>query len=178
MKTLKLLLAIAGFGAVVTAGAAHDTAPEYARVISVDPVYQRVARSVPTDECWIESVRVEQPVYEYRSKTNTLVGTMLGAAIGHQLGRDKKGKQIGRIAGAVLGASIATDADNRRNDSRYRVEYRDEERCETRYTTHYQQEVVGYDVAYQYHGKTYYTRMDRHPGDRIEVSVDVRPTYY
>jgi len=30
-------------------------------------------------------------------------------------------------------------------------------------------------VAYRYNGRTYWTRTDYHPGDRIEVQVDVNP---
>lgn len=35
--------------------------------------------------------------------------------------------------------------------------------------------VSGYDVTYEYAGRTYHTRTDHHPGDRIRVRVDVRP---
>ncbi|HEX4895820.1 MAG TPA: hypothetical protein VFV11_05760 [Solimonas sp.] len=35
-------------------------------------------------------------------------------------------------------------------------------------------EILGYDVIYRYHGRTYRTRMPYDPGDRIPVRVDVR----
>ena len=35
--------------------------------------------------------------------------------------------------------------------------------------------VSGYDVTYEYGNRTYHTRTDYHPGDRIRIRVDVRP---
>jgi uncharacterized protein YcfJ len=37
------------------------------------------------------------------------------------------------------------------------------------------EQVVGYDVTYEYNGRTYSTRTDAHPGDRIQVAVSVAP---
>ena len=36
-------------------------------------------------------------------------------------------------------------------------------------------QVAGYDVTYEYANRTYRTRTDYHPGDRIRVRVDVQP---
>jgi uncharacterized protein YcfJ len=44
------------------------------------------------------------------------------------------------------------------------VTYRDE-----------RERVDGYDVTYEYGGRTYHTRSDYNPGDRIRVRVDVVP---
>ena len=35
--------------------------------------------------------------------------------------------------------------------------------------------LAGYDVTYEYANRTYRTRTDYHPGDRIRVRVDVQP---
>ena len=35
--------------------------------------------------------------------------------------------------------------------------------------------VSGYDVTYEYGGRTYRTRTGYHPGERMRVRVDVRP---
>jgi uncharacterized protein YcfJ len=110
------------------------------------------------------------------SATGTILGTMIGAAVGHNVAKSKRGQKVGRIAGAVLGASIGNDISNRRRSPGH-IEYHNEERCETRHHTEYQDVVVGYDVSYQYHGRTYNTRMDEYPGDEIRVAVDVRPVY-
>lgn len=177
MYRLKIATVILAFAASVsTATAGHEYA-DYARVVSAQPVYERVARSIPHEQCRIERVRYEYPAQRHPSATGTLVGTMLGAAVGHQIGRDKDGKRIGRVAGAILGASIGHDA-SRRSVPPARVEYRDEERCDVGYSTRHTHEVVGYDVTYEYNGKLYHTRTDRHPGSEMKVAVDVRPYDY
>lgn len=153
--------------------AGHGESADYARVVAAHPVYERVAHSVPREECRIEQVRYEHPSYNRPSATGILTGTMLGAAVGHQIGRDKDGKKIGRIAGALLGASIGNDVSRRSAPAR--VEYRDEERCDLTYLTEYRQELAGYDVTYEYGGKMYHTRMNHDPGTEIRVAVDVRP---
>lgn len=155
----------------------NDDRYDYARVVAAEPVYEQIAERTPQQECRIETVRYDQPRYESRSATGTIVGAMLGAAIGNQIGRDKHGRKIGRTAGAILGASVGHDASRRTSNHSNITEYRDEERCETHYTTRYKEQLVGYDVSYRYHGKLYHTRMNQHPGREIRVVVDVKPAY-
>lgn len=175
LKIATVILAAAAF--VSTAMAGHEEYADYARVVAAQPVYARVARSVPHEQCRVERVRYEYAGQRHPSATGTLVGTMLGAAVGHQIGRDKDGKKIGRVAGAILGASIGHDV-SRRQGAPARVEYRDEERCDVGYSTRYEHAVVGYDVTYEYNGKLYHTRTDQHPGSEMKVAVDVRPYDY
>ncbi len=146
---------------------------DYARVTAVDPIVRTVSHRVPRESCWQEEVRYEEPVY--RSPTGALLGGIIGAAIGNELGHHKRNKQIGALAGGALGASIGYDLTRHNGPSR--VDYRTEERCETRYDVEYEEQIVGYDVTYRYHGQLYHTRMDRHPGKRIPVKVKVRPAY-
>jgi uncharacterized protein YcfJ len=160
-----------------TSGALADSANhyDYARVTHATPVYEQIAQSRPQQQCWVEPVAYEAPSQQHRSATGTIVGTLIGAAVGHQIGRNKDGKQVGRIAGAVLGGSIGRDASAAARSGR--VVYRDEERCETTYSTYYEQQLVGYDVTYQYHGRTYHARTDRNPGAQIKVAVAVSPVF-
>lgn len=176
MKNAAILSAVLAIipGAAV---AGHEDTVKYARVTAVTPVYERVARTTPHEECWTETVRYEERAPCSSSATGTILGTMIGAAVGHNVARSKDGQKIGRIAGAVLGASIGHDVSRSRRNHPARVSYRDEPRCEMRRSTRYENVLVGYDVAYQYHGRTYHTRMDEHPGRRIPVAVDVRPLY-
>jgi uncharacterized protein YcfJ len=148
---------------------------DFARVLDVVPVYANVARSEPERECWIEQVRYEYPQQQRYSATPRILGALVGAAVGHNIARSKHGQGVGRVAGAVLGASVGGDIANSRSQQPVEVEYRDEQRCEVRDRTYYEQVVVGYDVTYEYHGNTYQTRMDRHPGKSIRVAVEVRP---
>ncbi|HEX5055668.1 MAG TPA: glycine zipper 2TM domain-containing protein [Gammaproteobacteria bacterium] len=171
------IMAVMAAAVSSAAFATHDGYTDYARVVAAQPVYERVAHSIPHEECRVEQVRYEYPADSRPSATGTLFGTMLGAAVGHQIGHDKDGKRVGRVAGALLGASIGHDI-SRRSAAPSRVEYREEERCDTSYSTQYEHEVVGYDVTYVYNGKMYHTRMDRDPGSEIKVAVDVRPYAY
>jgi len=52
-----------------------------------------------------------------------------------------------------------------------------EQRCRN-VTEHVrQQRVDGYEVTYRYGGRTYQTVTDHHPGDHLQVRVDVAPVY-
>lgn len=156
-------------------GARPDDQKDFARVVDVVPIYANVAHYEPQQECWTETVRYEYPRQD--SATPRILGALVGAAVGHNVARSKHGQGVGRVAGAILGASIGGDIARDRSQRDGEVEYRDEERCEMREKTYYEQVVVGYDVTYEYYGRTYQTRMDRDPGKRIRVAVDVRPVY-
>ncbi len=173
MKKSILTVTLISAALATQAYASDASYTDFARVVDAEPVYERVAHNVPQQQCWTETVR-----YDHRgphSATGTIVGTLVGAAIGHQIGHDKRGKKIGRVAGAVLGGSIGHDVSHKNRHAR--STYRDEQRCETRYHTNYTQELVGYDVTYRYHGKTYHTHMAHNPGNKIKVAVQVHPVY-
>ena len=170
--------------ALVSTGAHawNDNAPEYdmARVVSVDPIIEYVDEPVSQNVCWTEPVERYEPNYRYERRSRddrtgaTVLGALIGGALGHQVGKGD-GRKAATIAGAVIGGAIAHDASHR---GRYRDAggryVRDvEERCETRTDYRQQERVVGYDVAYDYHGRVYRTRTDHHPGDTIRVAVQV-----
>ena len=160
----------------------NDPAPEYdmARVVSVDPIIEYVDEPVSRDVCWQEPVERYEPRYRHERRSRddragaTVLGAIIGGALGNTVGRGD-GRRAATIAGAVIGGAIAHDASHR---GRYRDVggryVRDvEERCETRTEYRSQERVVGYDVAYDYHGRVYRARTDHHPGDRIRVAVQV-----
>ena len=167
--SLKVLTTIALLSASVFATADRGRHFDYARVTDAKPIYQTVTRRVPVEKCYLETVRVDR----HHDDGRTLVGGLVGAAVGHKLGHQRHQKHIGAVAGAIIGASIAesTKHDHGRRD------YRDVERCSTHYNVERHQELVGYDVTYRYHGETFYTRTDSHPGERIRVKVSVQPAY-
>ena len=84
-----------------------------------------------------------------------------------------RGKDVATVAGAVLGASVAHDV--KRNNTRRGSTYEVVQRCEIKdsYTKH--ERVVGYDVAYRFNGRVFYTQMAQHPGKKIRVNVSVTP---
>ena len=142
-------------------------ANEYARVVAARPVYQQITTQVPVQSCQVQTVAYR----DSRSYTGTIVGGLIGAAVGNELGHNKRNKQVGAIAGGLLGASIGRDVSNRNG----RTQYRDEQVCETGYRNEVTQQLIGYDVTYDYHGRQYQTRTHNDPGQRILVDVDVRP---
>lgn len=149
-----------------------------AKVINVTPVTRDITQRVPVENCWQERVRYEAPTHQpYQSATPVLLGGLIGAAIGNSLGHShhKTNRDIKTVAGGLLGASIGSDIARRQNSAPGRVEYRNEERCEVSYDTRHEQQIIGYDVTYRYHGETYQTRMDYDPGKQIKVKVNVRP---
>ncbi len=152
----------------------------WADVIHVAPIISRHDRPVTRQECYQQPVVYREPV-RYRAarndRTPALLGGIVGGVIGSQFGSGS-GRDAATAAGALLGYSAVRD-DQRRYGGYYvrggREYVRHEDRCTTR--MHYEQEesVTGYDVTYSYLGKTYRTTTDHHPGERIEVEVDVRP---
>lgn len=185
-------LAAAGFTSNANAGHRHaavvhkhvtyttvshkHTGWDYAKVTAVEPIYRSVSRSVPREQCWVETVRVDHGTHH--SHTGAVVGGVVGAAIGNSVTRNSHHRPAGTVAGAIVGAAIGADI-SAKNRSHHDVvsEYRDVERCKTTYVTEYEQRLIGYDVNYLYHGRSYQTRTDEHPGKRIKVAVSVRPTY-
>lgn len=169
---------ISAFSASAFAGHNHRHM-DYARVVAVNPVYQTVERRVPRQECWVETVREEMPVHTASSATGTIVGGIVGGAIGHAVGHGRSNKKLGAVVGTVLGMSVGNDISRGHRDTGYtEVSYRDVERCEVRHVIQTEERLLGYDVTYQYQNQRYTTRMDRHPGKRIRVAVNVSPAGY
>jgi uncharacterized protein YcfJ len=141
---------------------------DYGRVMAARPIYRQVAIEVPRESCRVRTVARESRNGD--SFAGTVVGGLVGAAIGHEIGN---GRGAATAVGGLIGASIGNDAGSSRT-----VRYRDEEICRTSYRTEYENRIVGYDVSYKYNGRIYQTRTDRHPGDRIPISVAVRSRGY
>ena len=144
-----------------------------ARVLEARPIYETVRVSVPETHCWQEKVYYPDRS-GHRSYTGTIAGAIVGGVVGNQFGHGR-GRDAATVAGVLLGGSIGNDLSR---DSPRGGHYEYERRCETvdHYETH--EEVVGYRVKYRYKGETYWTRMDHHPGDTIDVRVQVDPVRY
>ncbi len=158
----------------------HERGGDFGRVTQVEPVYRTVTQRVPIEECWIETIERERTVGNHQTRRSTLIGGLVGAAVGskissrHHIGNDN----LGILAGTIIGASIGHEAGQKRGRNDVTViESRDIERCETTYQTRREQQLVGYDVSYRYHGRMYRTHTREHPGRKIHVSNNFRRTY-
>lgn len=124
---------------------------------------------------------------------DAIIGGLIGGVIGNQLGkRAGRGARNGAtVAGAIVGSVIANEArgsevsrhrrHKRRQESHQTrpqrvVTTRPVERCKETMHTSYEQRVQGYNVTYEYRGRTFQTTMDRDPGDQIELQVNVAPS--
>lgn len=154
----------------------HHTRYDYARVMAVEPMIQRIERRVPRESCWTERVPGRRYSSRDSSMTDELIGGLIGGAIGNAVGHNKSNKKVQAVIGAAIGASIAHDL-NRPRHRDYDVGYRDEQRCAVEHDVEYHEEITGYHVTYRYLGRDYQTQMRQHPGKKIKVQVGVRPVH-
>lgn len=120
----------------------------------------------------------------------TVIGGIAGAVLGSQIG-DGSGQYVGTAVGSMVGGMAGrsiydTSQRNRQLEKRGTVRVCDPVPVTSRnggyssggYNDGYydgNENLAGYDVTYEYANRTYRTRTDYHPGDRIRVRVDVRP---
>ncbi len=195
LKKYALPLAIAGSITLISVPVAankyrsyNNHAYDYAKVISVDPVYETYQVNKPEKHCYDERVRVRDDRHHRRhsrhdSKTPEIIGGIIGGAIGNRVGKKGGGKarDVATVVGAVLGGSIARDVKhkNRHNRDRHYNDrydrYETVKRCETRDSYITEQELVGYDVTYKYRGNVFHNQLDYDPGKKIKVKVTVDP---
>ena len=157
---------LAAADATVAAEGFYDKAP----VLEAEPIYETVRVTQPQRQC--REVRVRHGGgLRTDSYTPVVAGAIVGGVIGNQFGRGR-GKNAMTVAGAVLGATVGRDFRKRRPAGR---RYVIEERCEWVDSIHEREELVGYDVVYEYQGKQFQTRTDAHPGKWMEVEVHLEP---
>ncbi len=143
---------------------------EYADVIAVEPVIERVEVPVSGKVCWDEEVYHRHP--GYRSGVPQIFGSIIGGVIGNQFGGGH-GQDAMTFAGAALGAAVARDMQEKKARE---AEYATTElRCEIETDYREEETVVGYDVTYEYRDETYTARLEYPPKDKIRVRVSVDP---
>lgn len=158
-------------------GAFQDSA----RVTHVVPRYERIV--VPQQYCRNEIERTDTyssaPYPRERSMAGSVVGGIAGAIIGNQVGRGS-GRTVATAAGAIGGAIVG---DRISNGNGYDNGYpqagvpveRQVRRCSVSNRT--EERIAGYDVTYQYQGRSYTSFMQNAPGDMLRVNVAVTPLY-
>lgn len=158
-------------------GHAHGHGPKSAvvsaRVVGVEPVVRYVTVNRPTEQCWDEVVR--EPVRPGGAAGPTLAGSIIGAAIGRQFGSGNDRDTL-TVLGAVAGGAVAHQRAVRNGSNATREVVA--QRCEVVNERVTERIVDGYRVTYRYDGRNYTMQTDRHPGDYVQVAVDVRPVGY
>lgn len=176
LKPLYLATALTLVSATAMAGDRYDDDDyryykkgdrDRARVTHVEPLYRTVTVTTPERECWEEPRRYQ---HGHKSYTGTIAGGIIGGVLGNQFGGGS-GNTAMTIAGTLLGGSVGRDMSNRHQN----VDYGYEEHCRVVERQRREQRIDGYEVTYRYHGRTYTTLMDHHPGKFIPVDVHVEP---
>ena len=174
MKKHFLVMLAAICSGSIWAGDFVDTA----KVISSTPILERV--SEPRQECWNETVSStgavtkSAPVEEH-SIGGALLGGLIGGVVGSQVGQGN-GSTVatgaGAIAGAIIGDRVASQNASQQAQTTQEVpQTREEKHC--RQIENFRDVIRGYNVTYQYNGKTATTRLASQPGDTVQVSVGV-----
>ena len=150
---------VSAMGAIGLAAAGSAAAEEVGRVISSTPVVQQVA--VPRQVCNTAAPVVQQP---QGGGAGAVIGAIAGGILGHTVGGG-----MGQIAatgiGAVAGAAVGDNLE-RRNSYGYA---QGGTQCSTQ--TSYENRTVGYNVQYEYAGKTFNVQMPYDPGATVRLQV-------
>ncbi len=165
--------------------ARYDNEYTYAPVVDVQPIYEtiRVPQNRRVCEDRNRSPRGRSNGQRRTSGGGAVLGGIIGGLLGNRFG-DGHGRDAATAVGIIAGAAIGSGADrnNRHYNSRYsnsRYNNRDSRRqCYTQRDYYEEQRITGYDVAYEYIGRTYHTRMQNHPGDRVRIQVNVQVAEY
>jgi uncharacterized protein YcfJ len=171
----KLLLCALGGATLPLAASAADF-EDYGRVTRVQPVVEQYRQ--PREECRTEYVQapVAQPQQE-RSAGGAIVGGIVGGLLGNQVGHGS-GRAAATAAGVMAGAVVGDQVDNRnRNANAAPPVYQEQavRRCRT--VEAYETRTTGYEVTYDYRGRSYTSVMPRDPGPRVRLRVSVEPEY-
>ena len=170
MKLQAKLITIAlGVAALPLAQAADFE--DFGRVVRVQPRVEQIR--TPRQECRTEYVQV--PVQQQRGSGGSIVGGIAGALLGAQVGSGN-GKVAATAAGAIAGAMVGDRVENDGRQVGTGVQEQAVRQC--RMVEAVETRNAGYDVTYEYRGHTYTTYMDRDPGDRIRLAVNVVPARY
>jgi uncharacterized protein YcfJ len=150
-----------------------------ARVTRVSPHYERV--NIPEEQCRMEIERVEGgnngAPNQGRSIGGSIIGGIAGAVLGNQIGGGN-GRTAATAAGAIGGAMIGdrVGSNVEANQAYQGPSERQVRRCTT--FNRAEDRIAGYDVTYQYQGRSYTTVMPQNPGNSVRVNVSVTPVVY
>lgn len=145
MKTLALSCSLLGLCGLAQA-------QEVGQVLSRTAVYQQVA--VPRQSC-AQTVTPNAPTTGAGAVSGAMTGAVLGTIIGEGRGA---GALLGAVGGAVVGDRIESNANSQPVTT-----------CATQ--TVMENRLVGYNVVYEYAGKTYNVQLPQDPGPTIPLQI-------
>jgi uncharacterized protein YcfJ len=149
-----------------------DRDVDYARVLQVEPMLERVRYTVPVEQCWTEERvhRESRPV----NAGAALFGGAIGAILGNTIGRGDD-RRVATLGGAVVGAAIGNELGKGDRRDYREPRYEQVQQCRTRYEERFDERVAGYRVTYEYNGRRQVTQLAYDPGRYLRVAVDVHP---
>lgn len=166
----KLVLTALGLCALPTVQAAEFE--DFARVTRVQPRVEQVRQ--PREECRTEYVQVPVQQSQQRSAGGGIIGAIAGGIIGNQVGGGS-GRAAATAVGAITGAVVGDRLDNNGRVSSAPAYGQEQAVRQCRIVDSWETRTMGYDVTYDYRGRTYTSMMDRDPGDRVRLRVSVQP---
>ena len=168
----KIIISAMGLCAVPLVQAAEFE--EFARVQRVQPRMEQVRQ--PRQECRTDYVQAPtQYQAPQRSAGGSIIGGIAGALVGNQIGGGT-GRVAATAAGAIAGAVAGDRIDNNGRNMNQQPQYVQEQavrQCRT--VDAWESRTVGYDVTYDYRGRSYTSMMAHDPGQRVRLRVSVEP---
>ncbi len=148
MKKITIILTTA----ILALQANSFTIKDEVRVTSSTPTYKTIIKRVPYQECWDESV----PVQNSRGNSNnypigTIIGGVAGGVIGHQVGKGR-GNDLATVGGAIIGSIVGHNISNNQRRDNYTT-YETRQKCVTKYSENEEEKFIGYKNVGYYNGK-------------------------
>ena len=166
-----LLITALGLATLPLAQAAEFE--DYGRVTRVQPRVEQVRQ--PREECRTEYVQVPvQQQGQQRSAGGGIIGAIAGGIIGNQVGGGS-GRAAATAVGAITGAVVGDRIDNNGRQVNQQGYVQEQAVRQCRMVEGWESRTMGYDVTYDYRGRSYTSVMDRDPGDRVRLRVTVEP---
>ena len=135
--------------------------PIFATVMSATPIKQTVAGTREVCEDKLVEVREEE---KFGNKDGAVAGAVVGGLIGNQVGKGN-GRKLATLAGAVAGGLAGRKIDEKHEGGKKVTQTVQE--CKQ--VSAPKDSIVGYDVQYALDGEVGTMRMDKKPGEQIQL---------
>lgn len=168
----KLLLSILGLATLPLAASGAEF-EDYGRVLRVQPRVEQIRQ--PREECRTEYVQVPVQQQQRSSGGGAVVGAIVGGLLGNQVGHGN-GRAAATAAG-VIGGAVVGDKLEANGRPPVQQGYQEQAVRQCRTVDAIEERTTGYEVTYEYRGRSYTSLMPRDPGQRVRLHVTVEPQY-